>query len=159
MDRMALATTNLASLLGFCAYAASSEIQCRVTVHWQVTLVSDTAFSSFFSLSWEEVLAVALSSLALIFPSSSSSFSRSCSKVWAQLSHSGIQKRIGLAKDHTQFIVNCMSQRQTSGLLVNSPWQCSSVFVSPGSRVFLQTGETVKKKRTFKWNLRWCIGI
>lgn len=68
----------------------------RVTACWHVTLVSATAFSSLFSLSWEEALLVALSSWVLILPSSSSSFSRSCSKVWAQLSHSEIQKKKGL---------------------------------------------------------------
>lgn len=126
-------------------YSSLQSYSAGYTVHWHVTLVSDTACSSFFSLSWEEALAVALSSWVLICPSSSSSFSRSCSKVWAQLSHSGIQKMTGLAKDHTQITVNCMSQCQTSVIFVNSPWHCSSVFVSPGSSVFLQTGETVKQ--------------
>ena len=56
----------------------------------EVTLVSATACSSFFNLSWEDELAEALSSWVLILLRSSSSFSRSCSKVWAQLSHSGI---------------------------------------------------------------------
>lgn len=54
-----------------------------------VTLVSATFFSSCFSLSCEELLAVAFPSWALILSSSMSSFSRSWSKVWAQLSHSG----------------------------------------------------------------------
>lgn len=60
--------------------------ECRST---DGTLVSATFCSSFLSLSWEEALAVALPSWVLILSSSSSSFSRSWSKVWAQLSHSG----------------------------------------------------------------------
>lgn len=109
----------------------------------EFTLVSVTAFSRSLSLSWEEELAEALSSLALILCSSSSSFSRSFSKVWAQLSHSGIlQETAGLAKDHVQCIADYMSQCQASVLFfINSPWQLSSVFVSPGSSVFLQTGK------------------
>lgn len=74
-----------------------------VGLHWYVTLVSDTAFSSFFSLSWEEALAVAFPSWVLILSISLSSFSRSCIKVWAQLSHSGRQTRIGLTKDPALF--------------------------------------------------------
>lgn len=69
--------------------------QCRLSV-WYVTFVSDMAFSSFFRLSWEEALAVALPSWDLILSSSSSSFSRSLSNVWAQLSHSGRQWMVGL---------------------------------------------------------------
>ena len=83
----------------------------------EFTLVSVTAFSRSLSLSWEEELAEALSSLALILCSSSSSFSRSFSKVWAQLSHSGIlQETAGLAKDHVQCIADYMSQCQASVL-------------------------------------------
>lgn len=66
------------------AFPSSLELRCT-----DVTLVSATSFSSSFSLSWEEALAVALPSWVLILSSSSSSFSRSWSKVWAQLSHSG----------------------------------------------------------------------
>ena len=86
----------------------------------EFTLVSVTAFSRSLSLSWEEELAEALSSLALILCSSSSSFSRSFSKVWAQLSHSGIlQETAGLAKDHVQCIADYMSQCQASVLFLS----------------------------------------
>lgn len=94
-------------------------------------------FSSFFSRPWEEALALALPSWLLILSSSSSSFSRSWSKVWAQLSHSGTGQRKMTPRFHA-----------TGGRLqAVSPWHCSSVSVSPGSSVFLQTAEALKKKK------------
>lgn len=146
-----LASGQVKSLLAFVTKynlelcRCSTLVFCSLIVHWQITLVSDTAFSSFFSLSWEEALAVALSSWALILPISSSNFSRSFSKVWAQLLHSGKQGRVWLAKEPTPYIVNCILQSNLRYFFVYSPWHCSSVFVSPGSSVFLQTAETIKK--------------
>lgn len=101
-----------------------------------VTLVSAMFFSSFFSRPWEEALALALPSWLLILSSSSSSFSRSWSKVWAQLSHSGTGQRKMMPCFHAP----------GDRLQVVSPWHCSSVSVSPGSSVFLQTGEAVKQR-------------
>lgn len=101
-----------------------------------VTLVSAMFFSSFFSRPWEEALALALPIWLLILSSSSSSFSRSWSKVWAQLPHSGTGQRKMMLCFHAP----------GDRLQVVSPWHCSSVSVSPGSSVFLQTGEAVKQR-------------
>lgn len=100
------------------------------------TLVSAMFFSSFFSRPWEEALALALPSWLLILSSSSSSFSRSWSNVWAQLSHSGTGER------RMKPCLHAAGER-LEGV---SPRHCSSVSLSPGSSVFLQTGEAVKQK-------------
>lgn len=72
----------------------SSWLQLKLAGPRHFTFVSNKAFSRFFSLSWAEALAVALPSWDLILCSSSSSFSRSLSKVWAQLSHSARQIKL-----------------------------------------------------------------
>lgn len=72
----------------------SSWLQLKLAGPGHFTFVSNKAFSRFFSLSWAEALAVALPSWDLILCSSSSSFSRSFSKVWAQLSHSARQIKL-----------------------------------------------------------------
>lgn len=102
------------------------------------TLVSDTAFSSFFSLSWEVALAVALFSSAWTLSSSSSSCSRSCSNVWAQLSHSGTRKS---RRSNLSFYKPYLTESGCWFTVFYLPWQLSSVFVSPGSSVFLQTAK------------------
>lgn len=89
----------------FLKHILSSLLSFKAGLNSQVTSVSDTAFSSFFRFSWEEELAEALSSWCLIFTNSSSNRSRSCSNVWAQLSHSGRQNRTSLAKYYIPFIL------------------------------------------------------